>query len=101
MKELFNEEQLMVLREISQDQELVDKIKEWLAKVDKEMFCPISGTESMCLPDVCKRLCYRIWPFLIIKYLCPCHRRLPAKEAALIILEEVQEACDKRNQEGE
>lgn len=88
MKDLFNEEQLMVLQEISQDQELVDKIKEWLAKADKEKFCPISGTESMCLPDVCKRLCYRIWPFLIVKYLCPCHRRLPAKEAALIIIEE-------------
>jgi hypothetical protein len=88
MRKFFNEEQLMVLKEIAQDQELVDRVKWWIGKEEGEKFCPMSGSQDMSMPVVCKKLCYRIWPLLVTEFLCPCHKGLPAKEAALIIIEE-------------
>ena len=88
MKELFNEEQLMVLKEIAQNQDLVDRVKWWLQQEDGKKFCPMSGSQVVSISVVCKKLCYRIWPFCILEFTCPCNYGLPAKEAALIIIEE-------------
>lgn len=88
MRELFNEEQLMVLKEIAQDQELVDRVKWWVKKEEGEHFCPMSGFTCISSVEECEKLCHRIWPILRLDLLCPCHQDCSAKEAALIIIEE-------------
>jgi len=88
MRELFNEEQLIVLKEIAQDQDLVDKVKWWIKKEKGEKFCPMSSSTYMSLTKECRKLCNRIWPIIDPLYRCPCNLGLPVKEAALIIIDE-------------
>lgn len=89
MKELFNEEQLMVLKEIANDKDLVERVRWWSEKTDGENYCPMTRTITRTPIKYCKQLCWAIWPDLATKELnCPCYGHRPAKEAALIILEE-------------
>lgn len=91
MRELFNEEQLMVLKEIANDKDLVERVRWWSEKTDGENYCPMARTITRTPIKYCKQLCWAIWPDLATKELnCPCYGDKPAKEAALIILEEAK-----------
>ncbi|MEN6445016.1 MAG: hypothetical protein ABFC98_03110 [Candidatus Cloacimonas sp.] len=88
MKELFNDEQLMVLKEIAKDKDLVERVKWWVDQIGESSFCPMTKSDQMASKNECNKLCFRIWYDLVI--CCPCHGHRPAKEAALIILEEAK-----------
>lgn len=88
MRTLFNEEQLMVLKEIAKDKDLVERVRWWVDQNRESIFCPMSTSLETTIYSQCCRLCYRIWPDAFAY--CPCHKRKPAKEAALIILEEAK-----------
>jgi len=92
MKDLFNEEQLMVLKEISQNKELTAKVRWWTRQEKIQDCCPITTTSRMAPVKDCKQLCWKIWPDLAYKFACcPCFADKPAKEAAQIILEDVKD----------
>lgn len=88
MRTLFNEEQLMVLKEIAKDKDLVERVRWWIDQIGESSFCPMSKNELMGCKSKCRKLCFRIWPDL--SAWCPCYVDKPAKEAALIILEEAK-----------
>jgi hypothetical protein len=91
MKELFNEEQLMVLKEIAKNEDLFERVKWWSEKPDGANYCPMSRTVMYSSIKYCKQLCWAIWPDLATKvFNCPCFADKPAKEAAKIILEETK-----------
>ena len=88
MRTLFNEEQLMVLKEIAKDKDLVERVRWWVDQIGESSFCPMTKSDKIAIDSECYRLCYRIWPDTFT--CCPCHKHKPAKEAALIILEEAK-----------
>lgn len=88
MKELFNEEQLMVLKEIAKDKDLVERVRWWVDQIGESSFCPMTKSDQRASKNECNKLCFRLWPDLWIY--CPCYRHKPAKEAAKIILEETK-----------
>lgn len=88
MKALFNDEQLMVLKEIAKDKDLVERVRWWIDQIRESSFCPMTKSDQITIDRECHKLCYRIWPDIFV--CCPCHKHKPVKEAAQIILEEAK-----------